>query len=614
MPSAPLPHRIAFVVALICLGWGGPVTAAGRIAIIAPQGAAEVERAAVDLLQGEGYQIVPGTELGEALGRVYGSPFTANGRLALVTLLDLRATATLRMTRGRGGVAALVIVHGRNGKVERTWKLTPTFDGPIAEPVTSRRAPTPEVKLIFPGDEPTAVESAPPDERPAARVAGRRRGKAGKAKAARGRRMSGARAVSVSLTRARSSQQPGQQPGSGELQRRSPASRDDNVGPPIFLLGDDAPEPRAIAGPTAGVPGPAAAPLSVPPAMPTPATAPVDSPMGRPGPVEIPPAPPPVSAAAPLETWAPTAPSVAGSPPSTGMTYPMSASPTAAPAPPAPIQPRSYAAINPSAQTRPPTREAEASAIRAAVPPVRARLRPILEFSVGPRFVHRRLDYDSDPDGVLADFKTAVPTLALGLGLGLHPLPGGWRPLGIRATFEQGRAFESRTPHASYTSPNSDLTVGFDYLLSFDNLGLAATFGYGRQKFAFRRDAFATVNQPQAVPDIAYHYLRPGLELRTEPLRNLSINIGLHYRHLLAAGDIASRDWFPNARIIGFDTGLGLSYRFSGRFSAEVGVDARLYRYSITPERTATRLTDGVLDLFYAGYAALHVAFGGTGP
>lgn len=484
-----------------------------------------------------------------------------------------------------------------------------------AEPVTTRRAPTPEVKLIFPGDEPAAVESAPPDERSAARVAGRRRGKGAKAKTARARRISGVRAGGgESLTRARSSQQSGQQAGLGGVQRRSPASRDDNVGPPIFLLGDDPPEPSGIAGQTLGAPGPAAAPVSAPVAMPTPANAPVPYPMARPGPVEMPSEPPSLSAAATLEAWAPSAPSVAGSPPSTGVTYPLSGAPTAAPAPPAPIPPRSYAATNPGEQTRPPTREAEASAIRAAVPPVRARLRPILEFSVGPRFVHRRLDYDSDPDGVLADFKTAVPTLALGLGLGLHPLPGAWRPLGIRAAFEQGRAFESRTPHASYTSPNSDLTVGFDYLLSFDNLGLAATFGYGRQKFAFRRDAFATVNQPQAVPDIAYHYLRPGLELRTEPLRNLSINIGLHYRHLLAAGDIASRDWFPNARIIGFDTGFGLSYRFSGRFSAEVGVDARLYRYSITPERTATRLTDGVLDLFYAGYAALHVAFGGSEP
>jgi hypothetical protein len=237
--------------------------------------------------------------------------------------------------------------------------------------------------------------------------------------------------------------------------------------------------------------------------------------------------------------------------------------------------------------------------------------RPRFELIAGPRLMSRWLAFDSDPDQVLTAFRTAVPTPAFGIKVAWFPLPGPWGRLGLVAAAEMGRAMRSQSGRQTYHSPNSDLQAGIDVRLAGTRFDLDIDLGVGLHRFTFV-PASSTTTHPHPVPDVSYRYVHPGLALRAHLPAGISLAGNAHYRQVFSAGKVASRDWFPDSRILGFDAGVHAAYRFTAHVSAALGIDARLYDFSGNRAATVGRTTAGASDFYRSVWMALIVQLGDT--
>jgi hypothetical protein len=229
-----------------------------------------------------------------------------------------------------------------------------------------------------------------------------------------------------------------------------------------------------------------------------------------------------------------------------------------------------------------------------------------LALAVGPRLIYRRLVYQGAPPGQLAGLDTGTPAQALGVDGAWFPLWG----LGLAAAFEQARSTHARTPTGGYRSSSRDVQAALAWRRAGARLDVMVDVGYGQHRSAFVPDQ-PERRQPPPLPDVSYTHLRPGLALRARAGR-LAIATGVHYRHVLSAGAVTARDWFPGARARGMDAGLGLAWRLGRHLDVAMGLDARLYRLDFTAG-TSVRLATAATDAYYAGWARLGFRVGAAG-
>ncbi len=133
----------------------------------------------------------------------------------------------------------------------------------------------------------------------------------------------------------------------------------------------------------------------------------------------------------------------------------------------------------------------------------------------------------------------------------------------------------------------------------------------GLHRFDFQAQE-VTRRLPRPLPDVAYRYLQAGLELRARAAGRLAMVASSHYRHVLHAGGVTSRDWFPGARIRGLDASAGIECHLGDAVTAAVGMDARMYRLNFR-QSTSTRLTSGARDDYYSGWVRLGFRLGSSG-
>jgi hypothetical protein len=248
--------------------------------------------------------------------------------------------------------------------------------------------------------------------------------------------------------------------------------------------------------------------------------------------------------------------------------------------------------------------------------PVTAATRPapppdVFAVAVGPRLLYRRLAYAGAPPGQLTGFDTQSPTLGLGLRVDWFPLPGALRGLGVIGQLEQSRPIRSQTPVGSFVSPSRDLGAAAQWRLPRPRLELGLDLGVGLHRFDFQARE-VTRRLPRPLPDVAYRYVQAGLELRARAAGRLAMVASSHYRHVLHAGGVTSRDWFPGARIRGLDASAGIECQLGDTITAAVGMDARLYRLDFR-QSTSPRLTSGARDDYYSGWVRLGFRLGTSG-
>jgi hypothetical protein len=228
---------------------------------------------------------------------------------------------------------------------------------------------------------------------------------------------------------------------------------------------------------------------------------------------------------------------------------------------------------------------------------------PLLHASIGPRLLFRSLRYDSDPAGLLPDYRTGKPTLGLGLGVRLHPLRGWWRPLGLAVDAELGQQVRTLTDAGLYLSSNSDLHATLAWTFSGARWRGSIEAGAGLQHFSYRPEG-AHITHPPPFPDVGYRYLRPGFSGQFSLTPRLSLLAQAHYRAVVSAGNVTSASWFPGATAAGFDAGLSVDVRFRSWLSVALGYDVRRYHLDFSTARTV-RESAGAVDLHQA--LSLHV-------
>jgi hypothetical protein len=146
---------------------------------------------------------------------------------------------------------------------------------------------------------------------------------------------------------------------------------------------------------------------------------------------------------------------------------------------------------------------------------------------------------------------------------------------------------------------------------------VGVTAAYGSQRFSIDGDRAAGTPEPglpapaaqrDLLPDVAYSFLRPGLDAALR-FGRVSVTGSTGYRHVLDAGALASEAWFPRATASGFDASLAVGYEVAPRLDLLVGGELRLYAID-TGARAADAtlgrpIAEGAADRYLAGLLGL---------
>jgi hypothetical protein len=208
-----------------------------------------------------------------------------------------------------------------------------------------------------------------------------------------------------------------------------------------------------------------------------------------------------------------------------------------------------------------------------------------------------------------------APTIfgALAWYPGAHVTDGALANIGIVADIEQSVATKSvlDTAGTKYSTSMSAYSLGLRWRVPFDAHEVGISARYGRHAFEVTGDSDpgATVAGGPAVkrdlvPDVAYQYLRPGLDARFG-FGPVGVGAYVGYRLVLSAGDIQEKVWFPKAKVLAVDAGLFVTYEFVKSLHALAGFDIRRYGYDMhsSPADLAKNdVAGGAVDQYLAGF------------
>ena len=160
-----------------------------------------------------------------------------------------------------------------------------------------------------------------------------------------------------------------------------------------------------------------------------------------------------------------------------------------------------------------------------------------------------------------------------------------------------------------YRSPSGDYSGSLLVGIPSRYLTVDLALGGGLHRFMFVPQG-AAETRPRLVPDVTYRYLRGGLEMRLYTGSPVVLLASGHYRHVIDAGGIASKDWFPSLHVMGFEGAFGLSYGFLGFLELRLQGDLRLYRYQLNARRGDPHLADGAVDEYWSAWLGLGARWG----
>jgi hypothetical protein len=238
-----------------------------------------------------------------------------------------------------------------------------------------------------------------------------------------------------------------------------------------------------------------------------------------------------------------------------------------------------------------------------------------LSVAIGGRVFSRRFSYNQDVNANLRPYKVGpAPTIfgALAWYPGAHVSDGALAHIGIVADIEQSVATASVLDPASkkYSTSMLAYSLGLRWRIPFDAHEVGISARYGRHAFEVSGDSdpAATVAAGAAVkrdlvPDVAYQYVRPGVDARFG-FGPFGVGVYVGYRLVLSAGGVQDAVWFPNAKVSAVDAGFFVTYELVPSLHALAGFDVRRYGYDMhsSPADLASRdVAGGAIDQYLAG-------------
>jgi len=229
-----------------------------------------------------------------------------------------------------------------------------------------------------------------------------------------------------------------------------------------------------------------------------------------------------------------------------------------------------------------------------------------LELAVGARGFSRNLAYYDQVSPGLREYQLAMGP-AVVANIAFYPLAlassGPAAGIGIVADVEQSVATQSQlaadtTFPSGATFPTSmhEFAGGLRYRIpvASSQIGLAVTGG--EHAFWFVSGGGADRNQLE-IPNIAYQFVRGGIDVRVAVTPELSLGAGAGYRHVLNQGGPINKT-FPHLTVAGVDANVRAAYAFTGSIEARLQADVRRYFYDMHSIRGDTLIAGGAVDQY----------------
>lgn len=223
-----------------------------------------------------------------------------------------------------------------------------------------------------------------------------------------------------------------------------------------------------------------------------------------------------------------------------------------------------------------------------------------LEIGAGIRGFSRNYRYSDDLFDSLRSYKLGVAPAAFIYGRWYplaHVQGGTLAHVGLTGGYERGFAVSSQTPQGEELSTTThEWWVGLRYRVPLDahEIGIQGTYG---------KHTYAIDDNPAdpLVPDVAYTYLRLGLDARVRVTR---VVLGAHlgFRYLTDTGELGTDLWFPHISGNAIDAGLLAGYEILDGVDLLVGFDFRRYFFSMNSEPGDGSIAGGALDEYLSGW------------
>jgi len=229
-----------------------------------------------------------------------------------------------------------------------------------------------------------------------------------------------------------------------------------------------------------------------------------------------------------------------------------------------------------------------------------------LELALGARGFSRNLVYNDQVSPGLREYQLPIGPAAVA-SIAFYPLAlatsGPAAGIGLVAEIEQAVgtssqiSAESAFPNgATFPTSMHEFAGGIRYRIPVDSLQIGLTATGGQHAFWFVSGGGADRSQ-LGIPNMAYQFVRGGLDARVAVTSEFSLGAGAGYRHVLNQGGPISRD-FPHLTVAGVDVGVRAAYAFTSSVEARLQADLRRYFYDMHSVRGDSLIAGGAVDQY----------------
>jgi len=229
-----------------------------------------------------------------------------------------------------------------------------------------------------------------------------------------------------------------------------------------------------------------------------------------------------------------------------------------------------------------------------------------LELALGARGFSRNLAYNDQVSPGLRQYQLPIGPAAVA-SIAFYPLAlatnGPAAGIGLVAEIEQAVgtssqiSAESAYPNgATFPTSMHEFAGGIRYRIPVDSLQIGLTVTGGEHAFWFVSGGGADRSQ-LGIPNMAYQFVRGGLDARVAVTSAFSLGAGAGYRHVLNQGGQISRD-FPHLTVTGVDVGVRAAYAFTSSIEARLQADLRRYFYDMHSVRGDSLIAGGAVDQY----------------
>ena len=248
-----------------------------------------------------------------------------------------------------------------------------------------------------------------------------------------------------------------------------------------------------------------------------------------------------------------------------------------------------------------------------------------LELMVGMRGYNRQFKYTGVTSGPLVPYELGLAPTIFVAGR-VYPAAfssdGVLSNIGLMGRFELGIATSTNyqaTPGGPITKLSThayEYQLGVRGRLPLGRLELGIFAVYGDQSFTLGGDENPSGVAYALVPDMHYHYIRTGLDLRAY-ISKLIVEAHVAPRFLTSMHEIdLARVWFPGAMASGLDGGVLLGWQFLPWLTAAIGGDFVRYGFDFNNQPatpTPRVVAGGATDTYLSGWFGVMSTFDFSG-